>query len=113
MSVSNDPIIRFQNVVKHYPGSATAALDVSEFSINRGEFFSILGPSGSGKTTALRLIAGFEHADSGRILLGDQDVTNVPPFRRDINTVFQSYALFPHMSLRDNVAYPLRMAGIE
>jgi spermidine/putrescine transport system ATP-binding protein len=113
MSVSNDPIIRFQNVVKRYPGSATAALDVEEFSINRGEFFSILGPSGSGKTTALRLIAGFEHADGGRIFLGNQDVTDVPPYRRDINTVFQSYALFPHMTLRQNVAYPLKMAGVE
>ena len=113
MTASNDPIIRFQNVVKHYPGSATPALDVAEFSINRGEFFSILGPSGSGKTTALRLIAGFEQADSGRIFLGNENVTDVPPYRRDINTVFQSYALFPHLSLRGNVAYPLRMAGID
>ena len=113
MTASNDPIIRFQNVVKRYPGSAAPALDVSEFSINRGEFFSILGPSGSGKTTALRLIAGFEQADSGRIYLGNENVTDVPPYRRDINTVFQSYALFPHMSLRDNVAYPLRMAGVD
>ncbi|MBL8576491.1 MAG: ABC transporter ATP-binding protein [Mesorhizobium sp.] len=113
MTASGEPIIRFQNVVKHYPGSAAPALDVSDFRIDKGEFFSILGPSGSGKTTALRLIAGFEQADSGRIFLGDEDVTDVPPYRRDINTVFQSYALFPHMSLAENVAYPLRMAGVE
>jgi spermidine/putrescine transport system ATP-binding protein len=113
MNASGDPIIRFQNVVKHYPGSAVPALDVADFSINTGEFFSILGPSGSGKTTALRLIAGFEHADSGRIFLGDHDVTDVPPHRRDINTVFQSYALFPHMTLSENVAYPLKMAGVD
>lgn len=113
MTSSNDPIIRFKNVVKRYPGAPTPALDVAEFTINRGEFFSILGPSGSGKTTALRLIAGFEQADGGQIFVGDQDVTDVPPYRRDINTVFQSYALFPHMSLRDNVTYPLRMAGVD
>lgn len=112
-STSPEAIITLQNVVKTYPGSATPALDVENFSIDRGEFFSILGPSGSGKTTALRLIAGFEHVDKGRILIGNDDVTNVPPNRRNINTVFQSYALFPHMSLRDNVAYPLRMAGIS
>ncbi|WP_322093876.1 ABC transporter ATP-binding protein [Paraburkholderia bannensis] len=106
----SDQIIRFENVVKSYPGAVSAALDVSDFSINRGEFFSILGPSGSGKTTALRLIAGFEEVDSGRIFLDTEDVTQVPPNKRNINTVFQSYALFPHMSLWDNVAYPLKMA---
>ncbi len=113
---SNSPdeaIITFKDVVKRYPGAATPALDVKSFSINRGEFFSILGPSGSGKTTALRLIAGFEHADSGRIFIGDQDVTDVPPYRRDINTVFQSYALFPHYTMQENVAYPLKMAGVR
>jgi len=109
--VPSQPIIRFHNVVKHYLGSAIPALDVADFSIHQGEFFSILGPSGSGKTTALRLIAGFEPADHGHIYLENDDVTNVPPYRRDINTVFQSYALFPHMSVRDNVAYPLKMAG--
>ncbi|WP_336749618.1 ABC transporter ATP-binding protein [Pantoea vagans] len=112
MLSSSDSIISFRNVVKRYPGSLAAALDVPEFSINQGEFFSLLGPSGSGKTTALRLIAGFEQADSGRIFINDQDVTDVPPNRRNINTVFQSYALFPHMTLQENVAYPLRMAGV-
>ncbi len=113
MPSRNDAIIRFENVVKRYPGAATPALEVEEFSVERGEFFSILGPSGSGKTTALRLIAGFEHTDSGRILLDGQDVTDVPPNRRNVNTVFQSYALFPHMTLRQNVAYPLKMAGVD
>ena len=112
MPATNDAIIRFEKVVKRYPGASTPALEVDEFSVERGEFFSILGPSGSGKTTALRLIAGFEQADTGRILLDGQNVTDVPPHRRNVNTVFQSYALFPHMTLRQNVDYPLRMAGI-
>jgi len=107
---SLQPIIQLHNVVKHYPGSAIPALDIADLQIHQGEFFSILGPSGSGKTTALRLIAGFEQADRGRISLDQIDVTKVAPYRRNINTVFQSYALFPHMSLADNVAYPLKMA---
>jgi putative spermidine/putrescine transport system ATP-binding protein len=78
-----------------------------------GEFFSMLGPSGSGKTTCLRLIAGFDFPSSGRILLHGRDASHVPPYERDVNTVFQDYALFPHLSVLDNVAYGLRMKGVE
>jgi putative spermidine/putrescine transport system ATP-binding protein len=87
-----------------YPVVAVAGIDLE---VRDGEFFSMLGPSGSGKTTTLRMIAGFELPTSGRILLHGQDVTGVPPFDRDVNTVFQDYALFPHLSVGDNVGYGL------
>ncbi len=87
-----------------YPVVAVAGIDLEVYD---GEFFSMLGPSGSGKTTTLRMIAGFELPSEGRILLHGQDVTTVPPFDRDVNTVFQDYALFPHMSVGDNVGYGL------
>ena len=94
-----------EGVQKHYGDVvAVASLDLE---VRDGEFFSMLGPSGSGKTTTLRMIAGFERPTAGRILLHGQDVTNVPPFDRDVNTVFQDYALFPHMSVGQNVAYGL------
>ena len=92
-------------------GDVTAADDVS-FDVQPGEFFSLLGPSGCGKTTTLRLVAGFEQPDSGRILLGGTDVTATPPNRRKVNTVFQQYALFPHMKVEDNVAFGLRQARV-
>src|SRR5262249_49469110 len=76
--------------------------------VEHGSFFSLLGPSGCGKTTTLRLIAGFEQPTSGRIMIGGEDVAGLPPYHRDCNTVFQSYALFPHMSVFDNIAYGLR-----
>jgi putative spermidine/putrescine transport system ATP-binding protein len=88
------------------------ALDGISLEIAPGEFFALLGPSGSGKTTCLRLIAGFDHPDRGRILLDGRDVTDVPPFDRDVNTVFQDYALFPHMSVAENVAYGPRVRGV-
>jgi putative spermidine/putrescine transport system ATP-binding protein len=103
------PIVEFDHVVKRYGG--TAAVDAVSFAIAEGEFFSMLGPSGSGKTTCLRLIGGFEQPDSGRVLLHGRDVAGLAPFRRDVNTVFQDYALFPHLSVRDNVTYGLRMRG--
>jgi len=84
---------------------AVVSLDLE---VHPGEFFAMLGPSGSGKTTVLRLIAGFEHASAGHIYLGDQDVTLLPPFARPVNTVFQDYALFPHMTIAENVGYGLR-----
>ena len=87
------------------------ALDHVSLGILPGEFFALLGPSGSGKTTCLRLIAGFDSPDSGRILLDGEEVTDVPPYDRNLNTVFQDYALFPHMTVAENVAYGLRVRG--
>jgi putative spermidine/putrescine transport system ATP-binding protein len=89
------------------------AVDSIDLEIARGEFFTMLGPSGSGKTTTLRVIAGFERPDAGRVRLGGVDVTNRPPYDRDVNTVFQDYALFPHMSVGDNVEYGLRVKGVK
>jgi putative spermidine/putrescine transport system ATP-binding protein len=91
---------------------AVVALDRVSLSIAQGEFFALLGPSGSGKTTCLRLIAGFDHPDRGRILLDGEDVTDVPPYERNVNTVFQDYALFPHMSVAENVAYGPRVRRV-
>src|SRR6202007_1833764 len=84
------------------------AVDNIDLTVASGEFFSLLGPSGCGKTTPLRLIAGFEQPTSGKILLDGVDVSGVPPHRRNVNTVFQSYALFPFLSVADNVAFGLR-----
>ncbi len=88
------------------------AVDGVDLEIPAGEFFTMLGPSGSGKTTTLRLIAGFEQPDAGRVELDGTDVTSQPPYARDVNTVFQDYALFPHMTIAENVAYGLRVKGI-
>jgi len=93
-------------------GSPVVAVDDVDLEVGDGEFFSMLGPSGSGKTTVLRLIAGFEQPTTGRILLDGEDVSRLAPFQRDVNTVFQDYALFPHMSVSDNVAYGLRVKGV-
>ena len=89
------------------------AVDGVDLEIAAGEFFTLLGPSGSGKTTTLRLIAGFERPDAGRIELAGCDVSDVPPYARDVNTVFQDYALFPHMTVAENVAYGLRVKGVS
>ncbi len=91
---------------------AVHAVDGVDLQIADGEFFSMLGPSGSGKTTVLRLVAGFELPTAGSVLLGGQDVSRAAPFQRDVNTVFQDYALFPHMSVLDNVGYGLRVKGV-
>jgi putative spermidine/putrescine transport system ATP-binding protein len=88
---------------------AVAGIDLT---VDEGEFFTLLGPSGSGKTTLLRLIAGFERPDAGRIELGGRDVTSLPPHLRETNTVFQDYALFPHMTVGDNIGYGLRIKGV-
>src|SRR5207253_10306361 len=98
-------------LVKRY-GDVVAIADI-ELTVRPGEFFTLLGPSGSGKTTLLRLIAGFERPDRGRIELGGRDVTRVPPYARDVNTVFQDYALFPHMTVAENVGYGLRVKGVS
>jgi putative spermidine/putrescine transport system ATP-binding protein len=89
------------------------AVDSVDLEIDRGEFFTMLGPSGSGKTTTLRIIAGFDRPDSGRVELNGVDVTRRPPYDRNVNTVFQDYALFPHMSVADNVEYGLRVKGVK
>src|SRR5216117_1879937 len=88
------------------------AVDGVDLEIQSGEFFTLLGPSGSGKTTTLRLIAGFERPDEGRVELGGRDVSDTPPYARDVNTVFQDYALFPHMTIAENVGYGLRVSGV-
>ncbi|CUA84105.1 MULTISPECIES: ABC transporter ATP-binding protein [Gulbenkiania] len=102
-------LLEIRNVVKRF-GDFTAVNDVS-LSVEAGEFFTLLGPSGCGKTTLLRMLAGFEQPDSGAILLDGQDMSRVPPEKRPVHTVFQSYALFPHMTVRENIAFPLKMAG--
>src|SRR6184192_2894770 len=107
---SHRPALRLQGVRKSY-GQVVAVAGV-DLTVEEGEFFTLLGPSGSGKTTLLRLIAGFERPDTGRIELGGRDVTNTPPYARDTNTVFQDYALFPHMTVAANVEYGLRIKGL-
>jgi putative spermidine/putrescine transport system ATP-binding protein len=102
--------IRLVGLVKRF-GAFTAVRDVS-LEIRRGEFFTMLGPSGSGKTTTLRLVAGFEQPDAGHVELAGEDVTHRPPYARDVNTVFQDYALFPHMTVAENVAYGLRIRRV-
>ncbi|MGV1048013.1 MAG: ABC transporter ATP-binding protein [Solirubrobacterales bacterium] len=109
--VDSSPDIRLTGLTKRYGGVvAVAGIDLE---IRRGEFFTMLGPSGSGKTTTLRMIAGFEDPSSGTIELAGEDVSGVPPYDRAVNTVFQDYALFPHMSVGDNVAYGLKVARVD
>ncbi|MCW2127993.1 ABC transporter ATP-binding protein [Bradyrhizobium elkanii] len=102
--------ITLHNLQKRY-GSAVAVDEVS-LSVSPGEFVSLLGPSGSGKTTTLMMIAGFEMPDSGKVLLDDLDITRLPPHRRELGVIFQNYALFPHMTVAENVAYPLQMRRV-
>ena len=99
--------IRLNKIVKSF-GEVRAVTGVN-LEISDGEFFAMLGPSGSGKTTVLRMIAGFELPDSGSIEIDGVDVSNTPPFNRDVNTVFQDYALFPHMTVLDNIEYGLKV----
>ncbi|MCX8062871.1 MAG: ABC transporter ATP-binding protein [Anaerolineales bacterium] len=103
-------LIRIENVTKRF--GTTVAADHVSLSIGEGEFFALLGPSGCGKTTLLRMLAGFEIPDSGAILLDGRDLTPVRPWKRPVNMMFQSYALFPHMTVYDNIAYGLRQEGL-
>jgi putrescine transport system ATP-binding protein len=105
------PLLEVDRLTKTY-GAVRAVDDVS-LHIERAEFFALLGPSGCGKTTLMRMIAGFEQPESGRILLDGADVTLLPPHRRPVNMMFQSYALFPHMSVGSNIAFPLRRQGVS
>jgi putative spermidine/putrescine transport system ATP-binding protein len=102
--------VRFEGVTKRFGGFI--AVDDVDLEVAEGEFFSMLGPSGSGKTTSLRMVAGFERPTSGRIMLGGQDVSTLAPYERDVNTVFQDYALFPHMTVAQNVAYGLEVRKV-
>lgn len=102
--------IRFEQVSRHF--GDVKAVDQVDLEIRDGEFFSMLGPSGSGKTTCLRMIAGFDRPTAGRIFLYGQDVSFLPPYERDVNTVFQDYALFPHMTVEANIAYGLMIKGV-
>ncbi|NHN91786.1 ABC transporter ATP-binding protein [Acetobacter sicerae] len=106
------PAVSLTALTKSY-GHGKPVLKGIDLTIQRGEFFTMLGPSGSGKTTTLRLIGGFELPDSGEVFLNGVKVTRLPPYRRDVNTMFQDYALFPHMSLQDNVAYGMKIRGVD
>ena len=102
--------LKLKNINKKF--NETVALDNIHLEINDGEFFSLLGPSGSGKTTCLKVIGGFEQPDSGNVSLFNENVTDIPPFKRNVNTVFQDYALFPHMNVEENVCYSLKIKKI-
>ena len=104
-----EPDVQLRSVTKRY--GDVVAVEALDLDVRHGEFLSLLGPSGCGKTTTLRLIAGFERPDAGRVVIGGEDVTSLAPYRRPVNTVFQSYALFPHLSVLDNVAYGLKQRG--
>ncbi|HET9223711.1 MAG TPA: ABC transporter ATP-binding protein [Roseiflexaceae bacterium] len=110
MSVKDGIAIEMRDVVKRF--GEVVAVDHVTMNIRDGEFFSMLGPSGCGKTTSLRMIAGFEYPSSGEICLNGQSIGNTPPFLRNVNTVFQSYALFPHMTVAENVAFGLEMKRV-
>ncbi|KKA45784.1 MULTISPECIES: spermidine/putrescine ABC transporter ATP-binding protein PotA [Salinivibrio] len=110
-NVSHKPVVELASLTKSFDGKEI----ISRFNltVNNGEFLTILGPSGCGKTTVLRLIAGLEDADSGAVVIDGKDVTTLPAEKRNVNTVFQSYALFPHMTVFENVAFGLRMQGVN
>ena len=103
--------VTFDKATRIYPGSDKPAVDQLDLEIKDGEFLVLVGPSGCGKSTSLRMLAGLEDVNSGRILIGDKDVTDVPPKNRDIAMVFQNYALYPHMSVRENMGFALKIAG--
>jgi spermidine/putrescine transport system ATP-binding protein len=103
--------VRLERVTKQF--DEVIAVDDVSLSVTHGQFFALLGPSGCGKTTTLRMIGGFEEPTAGAIYLGDRDVVGLPPYKRDVNTVFQSYALFPHLSIFENVAFGIRRKGVR
>lgn len=106
-SLAVGEFLEFQDVSKYF--GPVRAVDHVSLTVKRGEFFSLLGPSGCGKTTLLRILAGFEYPDTGRVLLGGKNITDLPPNQRKVNTIFQSYALFPHLTVWENIAFGLRI----
>lgn len=102
-------LIELQNISKSYDGELV--LDEFDLKIKENEFITLLGPSGCGKTTTLRILGGFEKPDTGRVLFQSEDITNLPPNKRQLNTVFQKYSLFPHMNIADNIAFGLKISG--
>lgn len=110
-NVERGPVVELRNTSKYY--GDVCVVDSISLEIQEGEFFALLGPSGCGKTTSLRMIAGFEEPSLGEVRIAGKDMTSVAPFRRPVNTVFQNYALFPHMKISDNVAYPLKMQKVD
>ncbi|MFT4123570.1 MAG: sn-glycerol-3-phosphate ABC transporter ATP-binding protein UgpC [Microbacteriaceae bacterium] len=104
--------VTYDKATRLYPGSAKPAVDKLDIQIEDGEFLVLVGPSGCGKSTSLRMLAGLEEVDDGRILIGDRDVTDVPPKDRDIAMVFQNYALYPHMTVAENMGFALKIAGV-
>src|SRR4051812_49922968 len=109
--MTKSPDVRLANVTKQFDD--VVAVDDLTLEVPTGSFFALLGPSGCGKTTTLRMIGGFEEPTAGHIFLGDRAVEGLPPYRRDVNTVFQSYALFPHLSIFENVAFGLRRRKVR
>jgi multiple sugar transport system ATP-binding protein len=105
--------VRYIQATKLYLGSSVPAVDALNLEIADGELMVLVGPSGSGKTTALRMLAGLEEVDAGAVLIGDRDVTDLPPKKRDIAMVFQNYALYPYLTVSQNIAFPLKMAGVK
>src|SRR5437588_3275242 len=108
---ANPPLVRFECVTKRF--GEFAALNQLTLDIYQGEFFALLGPSGCGKTTLLPILAGFERASHGPVLLGGEDLAGVPPYRRPVNMMFQSYALFPHLTVEGNIAFGLKQDGLR
>src|SRR3954464_7958729 len=105
--------VTFDKATRLYPGSTRPAVDQIDLEVADGEFLVLVGPSGCGKSTTLRMLAGLEEVNSGRILIGDRDITDVPPKDRDIAVVFQNYALYPHMTVAENMGFALKIAGVN
>ncbi|HET9631623.1 MAG TPA: ATP-binding cassette domain-containing protein, partial [Terrabacter sp.] len=105
--------VTFDNATRQYPGNPVPSVDKLNIEIADGEFLVLVGPSGCGKSTSLRMLAGLEEVNAGRILIGDRDVTNLSPKDRDVAMVFQNYALYPHMTVADNMGFALKIAGVD